>query len=156
MTREDFVKLIGADKDNSDYIPIAFLLRSGYACSGNYNAALNKGFTDLCIMLNLQLIEIRTETSHGKPVIADFSDFLEEVIVAATTGKKLKKKKSLGEGFGKTVPIAAIPLDEIAVIYPMSQIETIMRRAEEGEAPASSFLDMGQSEILAVLRTKLW
>jgi hypothetical protein len=41
MNREDFAKLVGAETEKTEYLPVACLLRSGYACAGYYHAAVN-------------------------------------------------------------------------------------------------------------------
>ena len=36
MGRDDFIKLIGADSGNAEYLPVAFLLKSAYAGLGYF------------------------------------------------------------------------------------------------------------------------
>ncbi len=50
----------------------------------------------------------------------------------------------------------AIPLEHIAVVYPVAHIGALMRRAEKRHSRVPSFLDLGKSEPLNLLRTKLW
>ena len=63
--------------------------------------------------------------------------------------------------FGKSIPLTAIAYDEIAVVYPVTPIGDLLRRAnDEVKADAQqvpSFLDFeNKSLVVKVLRTKLW
>jgi hypothetical protein len=164
MNRDDFVKLIGSESAGSDYVPVAFLLRSGYACAGYYHGAINNDLSSTCVVLNAHLIELQDGNgSAGRPSIHDFNDFLEEIVTTfygpeRQPGDALTRRPQ----YSKSIPLAAIPLDEIAVMYPVSHIGALMRRAEEVERTASqgkkrpTFLDLDRSEIINLLRSKLW
>ena len=64
-----------------------------------------------------------------------------------------------------TIPLTAIPVSEIAMLYPVAHIAKLLKMAQrvtQGERPESSdevpsFLDFNnKSIVLKVLRTKLW
>lgn len=150
MTRNDFVRVVGGQGPKADYVPVVLLLKSGYACAGHFNEALNQGFSELVVLINAQLIELQSSQSRSKPAVRDFSEFLSELIANGF--------ESASSDFGRPTPIAAIPVAEVAVVYPVAQIETLVRRAEHlGEGRGgNSFLDLGRSEVLSLLRTKLW
>jgi hypothetical protein len=81
MDRDDFIRAVGAGSTDSDYLPVAFLLRAGYGCVGYFNADVNEGFDDACVLLNARLIEITaSSTGSTRPSIHDFGEFLEEVV----------------------------------------------------------------------------
>ena len=81
MNRQDFLKLVGAES-NADYLPVAFLLRNGYACAGYYHSAVNEDLVDTCVLLNVHLIELHGDNrAPGQPTIYDFNDFLEEIVM---------------------------------------------------------------------------
>lgn len=164
MDLKELGRLIGAKSGKAEYLPVAFLLKTGYACFGHYNSALNEGLADLCVLLNVRLIDLTQSTNKARPNVRDFADFLEDVVARAA------KKDGVDDDddavpdkskFGKAIPIAAVVLDEIAIVYPVAQIGALVRRSRE-KAPASppsaasSLLDFDKSEVLAVLRMKLW
>lgn len=162
MQRADLLKLVGAD-GSAEYTPVAFLLRNGYACAGNFNSTLNQEMTETCILLNCRMVELSGEAPSGRG-ISDFNEFLEDVV---TSG--LAESESTDDEFeihqarfGRPVPIVAVPLNEVAVVYPIAHIETLVKRASEkrDDQPRTSsspnLLDFKRSEILAVLNTKLW
>ena len=123
MNREDFVKLVGTAADESQYLPVAFLLRNGYACAGYYHAAVNEGLVSTCVLLNARLIEMQGESKlSGRPSINDFNDFLEEVVVdfCETSDEDVPSHHS--DTYGKSIPLTAIPYDQIAVVYPVAHI----------------------------------
>jgi hypothetical protein len=175
MDRNDFVKLIGPDSAAGESLPVAFLLRSGYACAGYYHASVNSELKSACVVLNAHLIEL--QDNHGstaRPSIHDFNDFLEEIVMTVYNADPAQEVPARGAAYGKCIPLAAIPFAEIAVMYPVAHIGALMRRAEEmrraepkpqtGEAsnlePADkavpSFFDLNRSEIIKLLRLKLW
>jgi hypothetical protein len=176
MNRDDFVKLVGTAQDDSQSVPVAFLLGNGYACAGFYHAAINQGLTSTCVLLNARLIELESKQG-GRASINDFNDFLEEVVVDFCDSPGTDGSTSRGDTYGKTIPLTAIPYDQIAVVYPVAHIGALLRRAgqkqqqeqqveerqevEPHEQPQQrrrppGFLDLDRSEILNLIRTKLW
>ena len=166
MQRAEFLKLIGGKSDNSEYIPVACLLRNGYACAGYVNQSINEQYADLCILLNAKMVDLREpgrRTERG--AIQDFGDFLEEFVMGIVDKKKRDKKKknessedseSLQDQFGKSIPLTAISYDEMAVVYPVTPISDLLRRAGD-EDKVNSFFDFeNKSMVLKVLRTKIW
>ena len=172
MDRNDLVKLIGSEAAGSDYLPVAFLLRSGYACAGYYNRAINSELANTCVILNAHLIELQEDhTTTGRPSIHDFNDFLEEIVMTFYASEGPPTEGPIRSGiYGKSIPLVALPFDEIAVMYPVSHIAALIGRAEairaeKGGSPAEpqpsekkvpGFLDLDRSEIINLLRWKLW
>ena len=168
MQRAEFLKLIGDKSENSEYTPVACLLRNGYACAGFVNHAVNEQYGDLCILLNARMVDLREpgrRTERG--AIHDFSDFLEEFVLE--TMKKKSREAEFQEvetdpfqdRFGKSIPLTAISYDEIAVVYPVKPIGDLLKRISvETKATAQdvpSFLDFeNKSMVVKMLKTKLW
>ncbi len=164
MNRDDFLKLIGSESGGSDYLPVAFLLRSGYAIAGYYHTAVNVDLEGTCVVLNAHLIELDDHRdSVSRPSIHDFNDFLEEIVMTTYGADSAQEERPTRSTlYGKSIPLAAIPFAEIAVMYPVSHIGALMRRAEQmrgserSDKKANSFWDLEQSEIIKLLRAKLW
>jgi hypothetical protein len=165
MDVKELGRLIGAKSGKAEYLPVAFLLKTGYACFGHYNSALNEGLAELCVLLNVRLIDLSQSTQKAKTPVRDFTDFLEDVVArAARKDEEEENDDELPDRskFGRAMPIAAIVLDEVAIVYPVAQIGALVRRSRDKTvAPpagksAPSLLDFDKSEILGVLRTKLW
>ena len=171
MNRDDFVKLIGSGTAGSDYLPVAFLLRSGYACAGYYHTGINEGLNDTCVLLNAHLIELQENHGTARPSIHDFNDFLEEIVMTVYGSDSHREDQPVpGAAYGKSIPLAAIPFGEIAVMYPVSHIGALMRRAQEMQLTQSEemqaaqpagkkthpFFDLNRSEIVKLLYYKLW
>lgn len=157
MNRADFIKLIGAESANAEFLPVAFLLRSGYGCAGHYNESLNKDLTGACVLLNARLIEIRGAQSSGhRPTIQDFNEFLEEIVLDFYELEEGEGSKAKSDLYGKPIPLTAIPFEEIAVIYPVPQMGALMQQVKKEKKRVPRFLDFDQSELLRLLRIKLW
>ena len=155
MNLQDFRTLIGASEDDAEYIPFAVMLRSGYACAGHYNEQLNEGMQDTIVVVNAQLIELKGATSKNRPSISDFSEFLEEFVLNVSEGDDNEHTLPTRDEFGKQIPLTAIPMDEIAAVYPVSRIGTLLKRAEKQRKVPAMF-DLEKSEILSILKVKLW
>jgi len=53
--------------------------------------------------------------------------------------------------------LAAIPFDQVAVIYPIGRISKMMQKLKFEKKKTPSFLDIdNKSIVLKILRTKLW
>ncbi|MFZ1932548.1 MAG: hypothetical protein WCB27_04770 [Thermoguttaceae bacterium] len=157
MNRDDFVKLVGVASDDDQYVPVAFLLCNGYACAGYYHPPVNKGLAGACVLLNARLIELRGDNKvGGQPSINDFNEFLEEIVVNFCEPSGNGKPSSRTDAYGKSIPLTAIPFEQIAVVYPVAHIGSLMRRAERQKTRPPRFLDLNQSEIIKLLQTKLW
>lgn len=157
MNREDFLKLVGVSSDEDQHVPVAFLLSNGYACAGYYHPAVNKDLTSTCVLLNARLIELRGENkASGQPSISDFNDFLEEVAIKFSEPSRNSEPSPHADAYGKSIPLTAIPFEQIAVVYPIAHIGSLMRRAEQQKIRPHRFLDLSQSEVINLLRTKLW
>ncbi len=164
MNRDDFLKLVGVGSDNDQYVPVAFLLCNGYACAGHYNSTVNEGLTSTCVLLNARLIELqRSNSGSSQPSIQDFNEFLEEIVVGLCEPNGKGESSPRTDAYGKSIPLTAIPFEQIAVVYPVAHIGALLRRAEQQMPRAEqqqsrlpSFLDLSKSELLNLLRTKLW
>lgn len=163
MNRDDFIKLVGATEGQAEYLPVAFLLSNGYACAGYYHSAMNDDLNSTCVLLNARLIELRAESRiTGQPSINDFNDFLEEVVAGFCESNVKSDALPRAGAYGKSIPLTAIPYEQIAVVYPVAHIGALMRRSEQQQQQDKkqhrlpTFFDLDKSEIIQLLRTKLW
>lgn len=161
MDRKNFIKLIGADNGDSDYIPVAFLLKSSYGGIGYFNASVNEPFTDLCVLLNARLMNLDRAANDGHSTIHDFSELVAEVASAESHDDTVKRQEPTPNSatwrIGDEIPIVAVPLAEFAVVYPVSQIRALMARAnKERGGGIPTFFNLDKSELLRLLRIRLW
>jgi hypothetical protein len=157
MDRDDFAKLVGVGSDGEEYVPVAFLLDNGYACAGHYHTAVNEGVTTTCVLLNARLIDLKGADGGGnRPSIQDFNEFLEEIVMGLCKPDGKDESTPRADAYGKSIPLMAIPFEQIAVVYPVAHIGALMRRAEKKQSRMPSFLDLSKSELLNLLRTRLW
>ena len=190
MILEDVLSLIGGSElPDSDYMPIACLLKSGYGCVGYFNKSVNQKLTASIVLLNMRLVDLRTEDGHSRRGrVADFNDFLQDVVSQhvqaelssdATEATHAEGTSPLEfEVFGKlltspdetenaegTIPLTAIPVSEIAMLYPVAHIAKLLKTAKrvaQGDrsgamAEVPTFLDFNnKSVVLKVLRAKIW
>jgi hypothetical protein len=156
MTSSDFLKLIGAKSGNADYLPVACLLRSGYGCVGYFNHVLNEDLEDTFVLVNGRLIELRDTPggSYGQS-IKNFNDFLEQIVQNFDRSKSDPLSPKV-DAFGTSIPLTAIPLREIAIVYPVAHISAMIQRLGEGKKSPPTFLDFDKSVTLKLLRAKLW
>lgn len=157
MNSEDFRKLIGATESQQEYIPVACLLSSQYGCVGYYNGQINEGLTDTCVLLNARLVEL-DPNEQSRSRVSDFNDFIEDVV---TTHYRQSGKDALPESELRSIPLTAIPFDEIALVYPVAHIAELLKLAKSSDAADDdhipSFLDFNnRSVVMKVLRAKLW
>ncbi|MBL8813370.1 MAG: hypothetical protein JNM43_24605 [Planctomycetaceae bacterium] len=162
MNRKDLLNLVGHTTNQSaDYVPVACLLKSGYACVGYFNSIVNSELDETLVLLNMRLVDLRPEEAGARRArVSDFSDFLEETVVRHIE----HKEPAEDSGSGSTIPLTAIPLQEIAILYPVAHIATLLRHAHreagnstQSNSGVSGFLDFNnRSIVLKVLRTKLW
>jgi hypothetical protein len=169
MHRNDFLKLIGTDTNAAEYLPVAGSLRNGNGFVGRYNSTMNVGLAETCMLVNARIFEFKEARAGGRGSVQDFNDFLEGV-VAHVSADGVPDALAVGnEDFGKAIPLVAIAMDEITIVYPVSHIRSLLERASKvqsgtsepaspGDGPAEipTFLDFEQSPVLKVLRTKLW
>lgn len=165
MNRQDFLKLIGAKSGQADYLPVACLLKTGYACAGFFNSALNDDFSQTCVLVNARLIELAGVAHEAqRSAIHDFNEFIENVVAGVLQGSEGDFDSLFSDDprFGKSIPLSAISFEDISVVYPVGHISTLMRRVEEDQTGSQSgniptFLDFeNKSVVLKILRTKLW
>ena len=164
MNRDDFVKLVGAASGKAEYLPVAFLLRNGYACAGYYHSSVNEDLTSTCVLLNARLIELQgCNKVSGQPSINDFNEFMEEVVADFCDPKEEGSPSPRSDAYGKSILLTAIPLEQIAVVYPIAHISELQQRAEQAQKACENtprrlptFLDFDKSEFINLLRTKLW
>lgn len=164
MILEDVLSLIGGSElPDSDYMPIACLLKSGYGCVGYFNKSVNQKLTASIVLLNMRLVDLRTEEGHSRRGrIADFNDFLQDVVAQHVQADEDGEESEPIEG---TIPLTAIPVGEIAMLYPVAHIAELLKSAKRvtpnGSSDVSSevptFLDFNnKSIVLKVLRTQIW
>lgn len=151
MNRNDFLKLTGAD-DSTDAVPVAFMTKSGYACTGHFSKELNSDLEGTCVVLNALLVEMKEVANSKRPIIDDFAEFLREVVLKSRDDET----DPVDNEYGHPVPLTAIPFDEIAVLYPVSHINELIERAHSDKKQTPDMYDFSKSEILALLKTKLW
>lgn len=110
------------------------------------------------MLLNARLIELEIGNHGTRPTISDFNEFLEEIVArfCAPGGNGDKPTEARSDLYGKSIPLTAIAYEEIVVVYPVAHIGALMRRAEERQSNVPRFLDLDKSEIVSLLRTKLW
>ncbi len=158
MKREDFVRLVGAGK-GAEYAPVAGMLVCGYGFAGYFNTRLNEEMGETCVLMNARLVPLTGEPQEAaRPRIADFNEFVEEIVRRSYQAETPAEPAQRGEDvFGSTIPLAAIPFAQMAVVYPVAHIGKLMEKVEQEQRKVPSFLDLdSKSEILRFLRTKLW
>ena len=155
MNRNDFLRLIGAESGEAEYLPLAVLLRSGYACAGYFNSSLNDELISTCVLLNARLMELSGGSESRRPTLHDFNEFLEE-IVGSLESPDAESANPRGDAYGPSIPLTVVPYEEIAVLYPVAQIGALLQRAREVRQGVPSFLDLNKSEIVRLLRTRIW
>ena len=152
MNLNDFRKIIGVDKAERDDLPVAMLLRTGYGCLGTYSIRTNEGLSDTVLVINAQLATFSDGAKRSRPALEDFREFLTEFVAAGEDAEFPIRSE-----FGKPIPLAAISIDEIAIVYPVAHIMDLLRLASGEETKQRPhLLDIERSEILKLLRTKLW
>lgn len=162
MDHGDFVRVIGGEGIDADYLPVACLLRAGYGCAGFYNRSLNESLSQTVVLVNAHVIALQEDRGLSKASIANFAEFIEEVVQRSYAGIQPHSQQGPAvepSEYGTVIPLAAIPLNEISVVYPVAKIQEMTRRLCEGKPQPTvpAFLDFqNRSEILKVLRTKLW
>ena len=167
MILEDVLILIGGSGSlNSDYTPVACLLNSGYGCVGYFNSTINENLSDTVVLLNMRLVDLRVEEGHSRRGrVADFNDFLQDVVAQHVNAESPDEDSQGTDNTDGTIPLTAIPVSEIAILYPVSHIAKLLKSAQrvtQGDGVYVSneiptFLDFNnKSIVLKVLRTKLW
>lgn len=158
MHRNDLLRLIGAQQGSADYIPVALMIRSGYAVAGYYNEQVNQGMEQTMILLNARLVELEepAEPSLVRHRIRDFNEFLEDIVQRHYTSADSAVIPE-SDVYGKSIPLAAVDMADITVVYPVAKIGELMKQSESDGSKVPSFLDFdNRSVILKVLRTKVW
>ncbi len=164
MILEDVLRLIGgSDSPDSDYMPIACLLNSGYGCVGYFNCSVNERLSDTILLLNMRLVDLRVKEGHSRRGrIADFHDFLQDVAAQHVQADEDGEESEPIEG---TIPLTVIPVGEIAMLYPVAHIAELLKSTKRVTPNSSSdassevptFLDFNnKSIVLMVLRTQIW
>jgi len=166
MNRDDILSLVGSGTSpDDDYMPVACLLKSGYGCVGYFNRSVNDSLSAAIVLLNMRLVDLRAEEGHSRRGrVADFNDFLQDVVaqhVQAESGSAAEDS----EKRERTIPLTAIPISEIAMLYPVAHIARLLKSAQRvtqgnhsvTSNEVSTFLDFNnKSIVLKALRTKLW
>jgi hypothetical protein len=90
---------------------------------------------------------------------------LPHLYLTSKSESRQEDKDDRSENRNDTIPLTAIPVNQIAMLYPMAQIAKLLKSAQrvtQGErsismSEVSTFLDFNnRSIVLKVLRTKLW
>lgn len=165
MNRDDVINLIAHAKSaDAEYVPVAMLLSSGYGCVGYFNQAINASLADSLVLLNARLVDLRADDHHSRHGrVSDFNDFLQDVVVSHVREESHETENDSDRPEG-TIPLTAVPLREIAILYPVAQIANLLKSAYKvtaGDRGATqevpTFLDFNnKSIVLKALRTKLW
>ena len=88
MKRADFVRIIGAE-EATEYAPVAGMLQSGYGFAGYFNSRLNEKMEEACVLMNVRLVDLRsTDERSARPQIADFNDFVQEIVRESYEGEE--------------------------------------------------------------------
>ncbi|MHC4480256.1 MAG: hypothetical protein ACYS1C_04720 [Planctomycetota bacterium] len=156
MQKADFLQLLGADAE-TEYAPVAGMLRDGYGFAGHFNARLNKDLRDACVILNARFLDLRSpDRSSLQAPISDFNQFVEEIVLRSyTPGGPPEVPGS--DVYGRSIPLAAVAYEEIVVAYPVARIGEMMEELQREKSRVPSFLDLDdKSIVLKILRTKLW
>jgi len=156
MKKSDFLRLVGA-REGAEYAPVAGMLSCGYGFVGYFNGRANEGLDETCVLINARLVDLRGgEEDVTGPRISDFSEFVEEIVRQSYQSDETPEEPR-SDVFGRSIPLAAIPFDEVAVVYPVAQIGRMMEDLERERKRIPSFFDLdNKSIILKLLRTKLW
>ncbi len=156
MRKNEFTRIIGASAD-TDYAPVAGMLQNGYGFVGYFNTHLNDGLEETLVVINVRLADLREKGGvPGTPRIADFNEFVEQIVMRSYNQGKTPIS-GVQDVYGKSIPLVALNYDQIAVVYPISQIHKLMIVAAGEKKGPRSFLDFeNKSLILKALRTKLW
>jgi len=167
MNRDDILSLIGGGTSpDDDYMPVACLLNSGYGCVGYFNKSVNESLTAAIVLLNMRLVDLRAEEGNSRRGrVTDFNDFLQDVVAQHVQAESEIAADDSEKREG-TIPLTAIPVSEIAMLYPVAHIARLLKSAQRvthgnGSAAGSevtpSFLDFNnRSIVLKVLRAKIW
>lgn len=165
MNRDDVINLIGTGETrDSDYVPVACLLSSGYGCLGYFNLAINENLQETLVLLNARLVDLRAdEGASRRGQVSDFNDFLQDVVARHVRSEHEAFDDS--EHAEDTIPLTAVPTKEIAILYPVAHIATLLKsvkKVKQGDGQSNdahipTFLDFNnRSIVLKALRTKLW
>ena len=149
----------------AEYTPVACLLTSGYGCVGYFNGSINESLSDTIVLLNMRLVDLRGEDGHTRRGrVADFNDFLQDVVAQHVLTESTTDAEETQNADG-TIPLTAIPVSEIAMLYPVSHIAKLLKTARRvtqddksvAMAEVPTFLDFNnKSIVLKVLRAKIW
>lgn len=154
MNKSDFEKLIGAHSADAEYLPVACLLRSGYGCAGYYNEKLNRDLDNAFVLVNSRLVGFHDHRPGKQGTIEDFTGFLEDVVRRSF---EQADSDASADNYGRSVPLAAIPFPEVAIVYPVAHIGKMMRALETETRRIPAFLDFeNRSVIVKLLNAKLW
>lgn len=156
MDKSDFLRIIGASEAD-EYAPVAGMLQNGYGFVGYFNTRLNQDLRETVLIMNARLVDLREKAgTPGHPHIFDFNDFVEEIVKRSYRGGQAPISPTQ-DHYGKSIPLTALNLDQIAAVYPITQINKLMAEIGGDKKAAPNFLDFdNKSVILKALRTKIW
>ena len=156
MKKSDVLRLVGA-REGAEYAPVAGMLSCGYGFVGYFNGRANEGLEETCVLINARLVDLRSDGEDvTEPRITDFSEFVEEIVRQSYQAEK-PPGEPRSDVFGRSIPLAAIPFDQVAVVYPVAQIGRMMADVERERKKIPSFFDLdNKSIVLKFFRAKLW
>lgn len=159
MNPKDFRRLVGEEQADTEYVPIACLLTSGYGCVGYFNGRLNDDLEDTCVLLNARLVKL-AESDKMRSVISDFNSFIEEIVANHDDEDEGHSIPDHDGVLGTSIPLTAVSFSQIAIVYPISRISALLKHAEATKASDTgvpTFLDVNnKSVVLKLLRAKIW
>ena len=156
MKKADFLRIVGAS-EGAEYVPVAGLLQNGYSFVGYFNSRVSEDVADTLVLINARLMDLREKPARrSRPRISDFNEFVEEIVVQSyESGQEPQCTRS--DIYGKSIPLIAIPFEQVAVVYPIVQIGKMMAQLHHEQQRAPSFFDFeNKSLVLKILRTTLW
>ena len=156
MHKADFLRMIAAEEE-AEYSPVAGMLTSGYGFAGYFNGRLNAGLDETCVLINARLVDLRApEGPASRPRVADFNQFIEEIVQQSYQSEE-PVQAPRRDFFGRSIPLAGIPFDQVAVVYPVNQIGKMMKALHSERHATPTFLDFeNKSVVLRLLLAKLW
>ncbi len=155
MNQADFLRVIGVD-EGEDYTPVAGILSGGYGFAGYFNSQINKPLDESFVLINVRLMSLEGSEDSARPGISDFNQFVEEIVLKNYLPEQ-EPEAPRTDFYGKSIPLAAIPFDQVVAVYPVAQMGKMMQDLQREGRKLPSFLDFtDKSIVLKLLRTKLW
>ena len=155
MNKADFLRIVGAS-EGAEYVPVAGLLQNAYSFAGYFNSRVNEDVADTLVLINARLMDLReTTASRSRSHISDFNEFVEDIVVQSYRPEQ-ESQSTRSDIYGKSIPLIAIPFEQVALVYPIAQIGKMMAQLHHEQQRAPSFFDFeNKSLVLKILGTTL-